>query len=68
MDANDADDAWSQLQGETLDQGGGLAPGDVVYVADVYHELDGDGRWAVLPPGGLTKRLYELATSAEGTR
>ena len=68
MDASDADDAWRQLQGETLDGVRSLTKGDVVYIADVYHQLDGDGGWAVVPPGELTKRLYELARSAEGTR
>jgi hypothetical protein len=45
---------------------GGLTQGDVVYIADVYHQLDGDGGWAAIPPSALTKRLYELATSADG--
>lgn len=66
--ADDADDAWRQLQGETLYRLGGLAQGDVVYVADVYHQLDGDGGWAVIPPSTRTKRLYELASAEEGTR
>lgn len=66
MQADDADDVWRQLQGEALLGVGGLAQGDVVYIADVYHQLDGDGGWAAIPPGALTKRLYQLATSAGG--
>ncbi len=68
MEADDADDVWRQLQGQNLLGVGGLAQGDVVYVADVYHQLDGDGGWAAIPPSTLTKRLYELAISADGTR
>jgi hypothetical protein len=68
MEADDAEDVWRQLQGEAVLGDGGLAEGDVVYIADVYHELDGDGGWAAIPPSALTKSLYELATSADGTR
>jgi hypothetical protein len=68
MEADDADDVWRQLQGEALRGIGGLAQGDVVYIADVYQQLDGDGGWAAIAPSALTKRLYELASSADGRR
>ena len=67
-EADDAEDVWRQLQGEAVLGIGGLGEGDVVYIADVYHELDGDGGWAAIPPSALTKSLYELAISADGTR
>jgi hypothetical protein len=68
MEADDAEDVWRQLQGEAVLGVGGLAEGDVVYIADVYHQLDGDGGWAIVPPSALTKHLYELATSADSAR
>jgi hypothetical protein len=68
MEADDADDVWRQLQGEAVLGVAGLAKGDVVYIADIYHQLDGDGGWTVLPPSAVTKRLYYLATSADGSR
>ena len=67
IEAVDADDVWRQLEGETLHEGEALAQGDVVYVADVYHQLDGDGGWAAMTPSTLTQRLYKLATSAQRT-
>jgi hypothetical protein len=68
IEAVDADDVWRQLEGETLHEGESLAQGDVVYVGDVYHQLDGDGGWAVIPPSTLTQQLYKLAISAESAR
>jgi hypothetical protein len=35
-----------------------LAAGDVVYIADLYWELNGDGGWSAIPPGELTRQLY----------
>ncbi len=35
-----------------------LRPGDVVYIEDLYLELDGDGGWHRLTPGELTRQLY----------
>jgi len=66
MQADDADDAWRQLQGKALPWDR-LAQGDVVYIADIYYQLDGDGGWATIPPSALTSRLYEQATSADAT-
>jgi hypothetical protein len=39
-----------------------MRPGDVVYVGDIYLELDGDGGWCALAPGKLTRQLYRLIT------
>lgn len=66
-EADDADDVWRQMPGQALRGVGGLAQGDVVYIADVYHELDGDGGWTAIFPSALTKRLHKLAKSAERT-
>ena len=59
LDVVDADEAWRHLQ--ALGEGAALREGDIVYVGDVYFELDGDGGWRPLPPGPLTISLYESA-------
>ena len=60
LDAEDVDDVWRQLEAGPPDSVGGMRPGDVVYVGDVYFELDGDGGWRPLLPGELTRQLYGL--------
>jgi hypothetical protein len=50
VDADDADDVWRQLQAEPVELGRRMRQGDVVYVGDVYYELDGDGGWHPLVP------------------
>ncbi len=62
LDADDADDVWRQLEAEPPDSAGRMRPGDVVYVGDIYLELDGDGGWRPLAPGELTRQLYRLIT------
>jgi hypothetical protein len=60
LDEEDADAAWRRLQLRPGLAGRSMLPGDVVYVADVYNELNGDGGWRVLVPGAETQRLYQL--------
>jgi hypothetical protein len=45
-----------------------MHPGDVVFVGDLYRELDEDGGWHPLAPGQLTRGLYRqiLNVSEEG--
>ena len=62
LDVADADEAWRALQ--SLGEAAALRKGDIVYVGDVYFELDGDGGWRPLPPGPLTIKLYEAAIRA----
>jgi hypothetical protein len=62
LDVVDADEAWRRLQ--SLGEGAALREGDIVYVGDLYFELDGDGGWRSLPSGPLTVRLYESAVRA----
>ena len=57
LDVADADEAWRQLQHREP-----LREGDVVFVGDLYFELDGDGGWRRLEPGNLTRSLYLKAT------
>jgi hypothetical protein len=64
LDVVEADEAWRRLQ--SLGEGAALREGDIVYVGDLYFELDGDGGWRSLPPGQLTVRLYESAGVALG--
>ena len=60
LDAVDADDVWRQLEAEAPGSARRMHPGDVVYVGDIYLELDGDGGWRPLAPGELTRQLYRL--------
>jgi hypothetical protein len=60
FDAQDADDAWRQIEADPEGLGRRLLPGDIVYVGDVYVELNGDGGWLPISPGPLTRRLYAL--------
>jgi len=62
VEATSPDDAWRQLQPHQP-----LHQGDVVYVEDIYRELIGDGGWKVIPPGGLTRSLYALASDQNPT-
>jgi hypothetical protein len=60
LDAQDADDVWRQVEAEPEGFERRLVPGDIVYVGDVYVELNGDGGWLPISPGPLTRRLYGL--------
>lgn len=60
IDAEDADDVWRQLEGDPDLAGRSLKQGDIVYISDVYLELDGDGGWGRILPGELTAELYRL--------
>lgn len=62
LDAADADDVWRQLEADPFDPARRMGQGDVVYVGDVYYELDGDGGWRPLALGKLTPQLYRLIT------
>jgi hypothetical protein len=62
LDAADADDVWRQL---AMVPERNLKAGDVIYIGDVYLELNPDGGWMPLAPGALTRRLYQLAVSGE---
>ena len=68
LDAVDADDVWRQLEAEGPDSARRMHPGDVVFVGDLYRELDEDGGWHPLAPGQLTRGLYRqiLNVSEEG--
>ena len=63
LDAQDADDAWRRIEAEPEGAGRRLRPGDIVYIGDVYVELNGDGGWVPIAPGPLTRRLYGLVGS-----
>lgn len=60
LDAQDADDVWRQIEAKPEAAGRQMVPGDIVYVGDVYFELNGDGGWRRILPGSLTRRLYGL--------
>jgi len=60
LDAADADDVWRQLEAEAPDSARRMTPGDIVYIGDVYLELDPDGGWHPISPGELTRELYRL--------
>jgi hypothetical protein len=60
LDAIDAEDVWRTLQASPDLAGRRLMQGDVVYLTDLYLELNGDGGWDVIPPGELTQGLYGL--------
>jgi len=60
VDAHTPDDVWYLAEAEPQLLGRRLQGGDVVYVSDVYAQLDGDGGWHQIAPGELTKRLYGL--------
>lgn len=62
LDADGADDVWRQLEAEPAGSARRMRPRDVVYVGDIYLELDGDGGWRPLAPGELTRQLYRLIT------
>lgn len=62
IDAVDADDVWRIVQRSPETFGRMLHEGDIVYIADVYLKLDGDGGWQPLPPSELTQMLYALVT------
>jgi hypothetical protein len=68
LDAGDADDVWRQLEMEPHRARRGLRPGDIVFIADLYLELDGDGGWRRIAPGPLTRQLYELVSASERRR
>lgn len=58
MEADHADGVWRQLEASPERAGRRLQPGDVVYLGDVYLELNRDGGWRPLKPGNLTRALY----------
>jgi hypothetical protein len=60
LEATDADDAWRRVEASPVEPGRRLQAGDVVYVGDVYSELNGDGGWEILSPGTITRELYGL--------
>jgi hypothetical protein len=61
LDAEDADDVWRMAESSMV-PGSALKEGDVVYIGDLYFELDGDGGWHPIQPGELTRRLYRVST------
>ena len=65
LDAADAEDVWRQTQADASLAGRSLREGDVVYLADVYLALDGDGGWRRIEPGRATEDLYRLIAEAE---
>jgi hypothetical protein len=65
LEAADPDDVWRQLQRDPLPGPRKPAVGDIVYVGDLYWELDGDGGWRPLKPGAFTQELYRLATEGD---
>jgi hypothetical protein len=62
FEAQDADNVWRQIEAEPDIAGRRMAPGDIVYIGDVYLQLDGDGGWRPVRPGKLTRQLYGLIT------
>jgi hypothetical protein len=64
LEAEDPEDAWRQLQRDPLPATRRPAIGDIVYVGDLYWELDGDGAWRALSPGDLTLELYRTALNS----
>ncbi len=67
LEAEDADDIWRQAESGVL-AGEPLGEGDVVYVGDIYFQLDGDGGWRPVRPSALTRKLYDLATTGKSDR
>ena len=61
LEATDADDVWRRLEADPSPASRRLAQGDIVYIADVYLQLDGDGGWQPITPSRLTRELYLLA-------
>ena len=57
------EDAWKILAGDSKPVERRLQPGDVLYVGDLYLQIDGDGGWHVLNPGDLTRSLHRLIGS-----
>lgn len=64
IDALHADDVWRRLEASPGTAGRALRTGDIVYIQDLYLELDGDGGWRTLQPGRLTTSLHSLITAA----
>lgn len=64
LDEDDADGVWRRLQAQPALAGRSMKAGDVIYLADVYYEPNGDGGWRVLEPGAETKLLYRLIAAA----
>ena len=68
LSVEDADDAWRRLEAFPHPAGRHLMPGDIVYVGDLYLELDGDGGWHPLTPGELSQDLYHQILNAADER
>ena len=66
LDLADADEAWRQLQ--SLGEGAALKKGPIVYIGDLYFELDGDGGWRPLPPGSERDRTSALSAVGSTAR
>jgi hypothetical protein len=66
LEAADVEDVWRQVQGDARPFGRPLRSGDIVYIGDLYHELNPDGGWQMLAPGPKTERLYRLALIGKG--
>jgi hypothetical protein len=60
IDVPNADDVWRRLEASPGAAGRALRSGDIVYIQDLYLELNGDGGWRALPPSELTQSLYSL--------
>jgi len=68
LSVEDADDAWRRLEAFPQPAGRHLMPGDIVYVGDLYLELDGDGGSHPLTPGELSQDLYHQIVNAQDER
>lgn len=65
LSVEDADDAWRRLEAFPHPAGRHLMPDDIVYVGDLYLELDSDGGWHPLTPGDLSRDLYQQILNAQ---
>ncbi len=60
LEADNPDAVWLETERRPDGLVRPMRPADIVYVGDIYYELDGDGGWKVVAPGRLTKGLYRL--------
>jgi hypothetical protein len=61
-----AEEVWRRLEVQPELAGRRMAAGDVVYVGDLYLELNADGGWQLLEAGELTRQLYRQVLKAAG--